>query len=285
MSTAVMLLYGYREFALSNERNLISRDVASNPEQASTRNTVPNNVSVNDPVQTKQLAPTVTPIPDLKQKSILVTEDKDSELKDVESKVENPSTIKSNEGSKKPDHNEGLISRDPDFYSNISVEIQGDALPPLGDRGDSAIGTKAPIIRGISLEGDEIYIGGEGYYSLIIVLAHWCPHCRNEVRELTKFLKDVEVPSNLKLISLATSIRSDRPNYPPHEWFEQEKWPLPVVVDTSQSEIAIHYGVTSYPFFILIDDKGNIQSRRPGRLGIEGFENLFSNLEKVRSDN
>ena len=100
VSTAVMLLYGYREFALSNERNLISRDVASNPEQASTRNTVPNNVSVNDPVQTKQLAPTVTPIPDLKQKSILVTEDKDSELKDVESKVENPSTIKFNEGSK-----------------------------------------------------------------------------------------------------------------------------------------------------------------------------------------
>ena len=85
MSTAVMLLYGYREFALSNERNLISRDVASNPEQASTRNPVPNNVSVNDPVQTKQLAPTVTPIPDLKQKSIFVTEGKDSGSKDVES--------------------------------------------------------------------------------------------------------------------------------------------------------------------------------------------------------
>ena len=272
-----MLLYGYREFASLNEGNSISSEIASNPDQMSARNIVPNNVSVNDPIQTKQFAPTVTPIPDLAQKSISV--------KDAESKTEEPLTIKSYEGTKKSNRNEGLISRDSDFYSKISVEIQGDALPPLGDRGDSAIGTKAPIIRGISLEGDEIYIGGEGYYSLIIVLAHWCPHCRNEVRELTKFLKDVEVPSNLKLISLATSIRNDRPNYPPHEWFEQEKWPLPVIVDTSQSEIAIHYGVTSYPFFILIDDKGNIQSRRPGRLGVEGFENLFRNLEKVRSDN
>ena len=254
-----MLLYGYGEFQSSNDENVISREIDSNSDRTNVRNIVPTMASVNSPMQTKQLAPTVTPIPELAQKS--------------------------NERTKNFSSNEGLYSKDSDFYSNVTVEIQGDALPPLRDQGDSAIGTKAPIIKGISLEGDEIYIGEEGYYNLIIVLAHWCPHCRNEVRELTKFFKEVDIPSNLKLISLATSIRSDRPNYPPHEWFEHEKWPLPVVVDTAQSEIAIHYGVTSYPFFILIDDKGNIQSRRPGRLGIEGFENLFRNLEKHRSDN
>ena len=268
-----MLLYGYGEFE------------SSNSDRANVGNVVPTKVSVNSPMQTKQLAPTVTPIPELAQKSISVREIESSDSKGAEPKGDKSFAKKSNEGTKKFSSNEGLYSKNSDFYSNVTVEIQGDALPPLRDQGDSAIGTKAPVIKGISMEGDEIYIGEEGYYNLIIVLAHWCPHCRNEVRELTKFFKEVDIPSNLKLISLATSIRSDRPNYPPHEWFEHEKWPLPVVVDTAQSEIAIHYGVTSYPFFILIDDKGNIQSRRPGRLGIEGFENLFRNLEKHRSDN
>ena len=280
MSTAVMLLYGYGEFESSKDEKVISRGIDSNSDRTNVRNIVPTMASVNSPMQTKQLAPTVTPIPELAQKSISVKEIESPDSKGAETKGE-----KSNERTKKFSSNEGLYSKDSDFYSNVTVEIQGDALPPLRDQGDSAIGTKAPIIKGISLEGDEIYIGEEGYYNLIIVLAHWCPHCRNEVRELTNFFKEVDIPSNLKLISLATSIRSDRPNYPPHEWFEHEKWPLPVVVDTAQSEIAIHYGVTSYPFFILIDDKGNIQSRLPGRLGIEGFENLFRNLEKHRSDN
>ena len=277
-----MFLYVYRELGSSTDTNVISENIASEAVQKNVTPITSSKSSLNSIIQTNPLSSKSTPLPVLTEKSISVKEGEVEDLGDKPRKGRKSSDTESNEKSNKSDLSDGLLPDDLDFYSKVSVIIEGDALPPSRERFDSAIGKKAPVVKGISLEGKDIYIGGEGYYHLIIILAHWCPHCRNEVRELTNYLKETEIPSNLQIISLATAIYSDRANYPPHEWFRNEKWPLPVIVDTPQSDIANHFGVTSYPYFILIDDDGKIQSRRPGRLGINGIESLFGYLEKVR---
>ena len=150
---------------------------------------------------------------------------------------------------------------------------------------DSALGWAAPEVKAVGLDGEEIYIGGEGPTTLIMVLAHWCPHCRNEVRELAPFLNETDSLDRVRMVTLLTSINDERPNFPPHTWLDLEKWPVPSMVDTPSSQIATAYGISSFPFFIVINDKGEIALRMPGRLGIETLSRLLDAIGDMGEEN
>ena len=83
------------------------------------------------------------------------------------------------------------------------------------------------------------------------------------------------MPEGIRVVSIATSINPTRANYPPHIWFENEQWNIPVIVDNSDSDIARAMGVSSFPFFIVIDSNGDVSLRVAGRLGIDSLERLF----------
>ena len=168
------------------------------------------------------------------------------------------------------------------FYENAKVQIRGKYLPELvPGYQDTAIGLQAPEIKGTDLDGGEIYVGGRGPTTLIMVLAHWCPHCRNEVRELSPFLNETDTLDRVRIVTLLTSINEERANFPPHIWLDLEKWPVPSIVDTPSSEIANAYGVNSFPFFIVINDKGEVVLRLPGRLGVETLVKLLNAIEEM----
>ena len=176
---------------------------------------------------------------------------------------------------------------DPDFYQYVRAAIGGNALPYSDDImiSDNAIGMKVPYIEGTSLDGGREIIFDDSDTNLnqntiVIVLAHWCPHCRNEVRELSKYFNETEIPRDVRITSLATSIDASRSNYPPHDWFEQEDWPIPVIIDTIESDIADSLGVNIFPFFVVIDENGIVRLRLAGRMGIDGMGRLISDLSK-----
>lgn len=172
------------------------------------------------------------------------------------------------------------------FYKNAQAQIRGKYLPIMVQGyDDPAIGLPAPEIKAFGLDGSEIFIGGEGPTTLIMVLAHWCPHCRNEVRELSAFLGESEAMDRVRMITLLTSINEERANFPPHTWLEMEEWPLPSIVDTSSSQIATALGVSSFPFFIVLNDKGEIELRIPGRLGLETLTKLLDAIGDMGGEN
>jgi|TARA_B110000263_G_C15250805_1_gene483991 thiol-disulfide isomerase/thioredoxin len=176
---------------------------------------------------------------------------------------------------------------DPDFYQYVRATIGGHTLPYSDDImiSDNAIGMKVPYIEGTLLDGEREIIFDDSDTSLnqttiVIVLAHWCPHCRNEVRELSKYFNETEIPKNVRITSLATSIDDSRTNYPPHDWFEEEDWPIPVIIDTIESDIADSLGVNIFPFFVVIDENGIVRLRLAGRMGTDGMGRLISDLSK-----
>ena len=172
------------------------------------------------------------------------------------------------------------------FYRDVKVQIRGKYLPKLVQGyEDSALGWAAPEVKGVGLDGEEIYIGGEGSTTLIMVLAHWCPHCRNEVRELAPFLNETDSLNRVRMVTLLTSINDERANFPPHTWLDLEKWPVPSIVDTPSSQIATAYGISSFPFFIVINDKGEIALRIPGRLGVETLSRLLDAIGDMGEEN
>jgi len=149
-----------------------------------------------------------------------------------------------------------------------SVEVVGDPLPEYSDSAsDTAIGMTAPILTGKGFTGNTI-VTGPGAPTLLVFLAHWCPHCQREVPLLVQWNRDGLVPSGLDVIAIATSSDPASPNFPPSEWLAREEFPplWPVMTDSGEKTAATAMGVSGFPFFVLLDSSGKVALRISGEI-------------------
>ena len=111
-------------------------------------------------------------------------------------------------------------------FSDITVT--GDALPAfdsVSTATDTAIGLPAPVVSGKGFTGTEITTDGAGTPTLLVFLAHWCPHCQREVPLLVQWEKDGKTPTGVDVIAVATGTDPANPNFPPSEWLAREEFP------------------------------------------------------------
>jgi len=159
------------------------------------------------------------------------------------------------------------------------VSVTGEALPPMPDAGeDPAVGMTMPTLKGDDLQGQALTIGPSGNPQMLVYLAHWCPHCRDEVPVLVDWMKsggngDVEVRG------VTTGIDANKPNYPPTKWLNDAGWTAPTLIDPT-GIAAEASGLSSYPYFIFLDDKGNVTSRTSGELTVD---QINTHLELARA--
>ena len=146
-----------------------------------------------------------------------------------------------------------------------SVVVSGQPLPARDDTGDPAIGVQAPVISGIGFDGSPRSIV-PGKPTLIVFVAHWCPHCQREIPRLVEWSADGGVPEGVDVVGIATGTDESRDNYPPSEWLEREEWEFPVVLDDEASTAGIAMGIDAYPFFVLLDASGKVVLRDSGEL-------------------
>lgn len=154
-----------------------------------------------------------------------------------------------------------------------AVTVSGTPLPALGD--DEAVGATAPTITGQSFDGTPITIG-PGKATLIVFLAHWCPHCQREVPVLVEWQAGGGAPEGLDVIGVATATTDQRDNYPPSDWLAAEAWPWPVMADSAESEAAIAMGVDAFPFFVLLDADGTVVARQSGEIDPANLDDLIA---------
>lgn len=153
------------------------------------------------------------------------------------------------------------------------VEIDGDALPALGGasiESDPAVGMRAPIVRGEDANGNAVTIdAATDGPTMVVLVAHWCPHCNAEIPRLVELRDEGRLPQDLNLVAIATSSEPTRPNFPPDEWLDDLDWSWPVVVDdvdlAAQTWVSPDaYGLDGFPFVVLIDGDGNVAARWSG---------------------
>jgi cytochrome c biogenesis protein CcmG/thiol:disulfide interchange protein DsbE len=165
----------------------------------------------------------------------------------------------------------------PDTYAGqvAPVDVTGTPLPPLTDAGaDAAIGQPAPVLVGLDPEGRPIRIdpAADGPTMLVFV-AHWCPHCNEEIPKLNEMRADGRFPADLDIVAVSTAVAPDRPNWPPVEWLRDDMdWrdpamldQLDVVQDRVTFVAADAYGLTGFPFTVLVDGDGTVADRWSGR--------------------
>jgi thiol-disulfide isomerase/thioredoxin len=155
------------------------------------------------------------------------------------------------------------------------VTVTGDALAPHGEGGDAAVGALAPTLEGAAFDGAPLSIGADGRPKILVFLAHWCPHCQNEVPILAAWLAENGPPAEVDLYGVASSTDPDRPNYPPSAWLERENWSVPTLADAADNPAAQAFGLSSFPYFVAVDAENRVVARASGELTVRQWEALI----------
>jgi thiol-disulfide isomerase/thioredoxin len=162
--------------------------------------------------------------------------------------------------------------------SRDAVAVDGEALPALPGAGDDpAVGATLPTLTGTDLAGAPMAIGPDGRPTMIVFLAHWCPHCQAEVPVVQDWVDGGGLPAGVDLVSVSTAVDDRRPNYPPAEWLEREGWTAPVL-DDADGVAAEAAGLSAFPYFVFVDGDGTVVARTTGELTPAQLDSYASTL-------
>ncbi len=157
-----------------------------------------------------------------------------------------------------------------------TVTVTGPALRNMSDPDkDRAVGTQAPQIDGKSFDGTPVSIK-PGKPTLIVLLAHWCPHCQREVPRLVQWNQDGGVPAGIDIVGISTSAKPARPNWPASAWLAKERFPWPVLADDPTTDAAIALGLTGFPTFVFLDAEGKVLFRASGELEMNALRDRIT---------
>lgn len=156
---------------------------------------------------------------------------------------------------------------------DVLPPVEG-GLPTVGPQDDPAVGMTVPELSGTGVDGKPLTIGPDGGAKVIVVMAHWCPHCRAEIPRLVEHFQDGGAPKGVSIIGVSTRVDDEAPNYPPSEWLKREGWDFPTLADSQKAEAMALLGVSSFPYFIAVDADGKVVARESGELSTESFDGL-----------
>ena len=148
------------------------------------------------------------------------------------------------------------------------VTVTGTALPTMPDppAADPGIGKPAPTLTGQSLfDGSAMTITpGGGSPMLVVFVAHWCPHCQREVPLLVQWMASAQKPADLNVVAVSTANDLSDDNSPASAWLQREKWPTPVMADSSDNTAAEAFGLPGYPYLVVLGPDGTVKARTSG---------------------
>ena len=153
------------------------------------------------------------------------------------------------------------------------VTVDGATLPVFeAGTNDPALGVPGPVLNGADEDGNALTIGGPGEPRIVMFLAHWCSHCQREVPRVTDYLAQNDV--DVEFLSVATGSNATAVNYPPSVWLEREEWPVPTIYDDAANTAGTAYGLSGFPFWVILDSDGVVQSRFSGELSTEQLQSV-----------
>jgi thiol-disulfide isomerase/thioredoxin len=161
------------------------------------------------------------------------------------------------------------------------VTVTGDPLPPYPrDRSAPAVGMKIPTLTGRNFAGQPVTIAPTGTPQMVVFLAHWCPHCNVEAPKLGAYLKDNGgPPPGVDLAIVPTGSNATAPNWPPSQWVkDMGLGGVTTLVDDKAQTAAAAYGLTYYPYIVLVDKAGTVVNRFSGEQGDGFFKAAFDAL-------
>ena len=163
-------------------------------------------------------------------------------------------------------------------FGEPQVSGQLTPAPPNARSDTDATGENAPTVIGADFDGNEVRIENDGRAKAIAFLAHWCPHCQNEVPAVQSWLDSGGGVDGVDMYSVTTSMRSTGDNYPSSEWLDREGWTVPLIVDDERSSTYTAYGAGGFPFWVFVNSDGTVAVRMQGSIPIADLEQIMQAL-------
>ena len=163
-------------------------------------------------------------------------------------------------------------------YGDPQVSGQLSLMPPNTRVDATANGETSPTVIGQDFDGNEVRIENDGRAKAIVLLAHWCGFCQNEVPTVQAWLDSGGGVEGVDIYSIATAMDSNRDNFPPSAWFDREGWTVPVIRDDSNNSVHTAYGSGGFPFWVFVNSDGTVAFRLAGATTIEELELIMSEL-------
>ena len=176
-------------------------------------------------------------------------------------------------GSSAPGGTGGSVA--PDEYQPVT--ITGEPLPVMPEGGtDPGIGSKVPVVTGYNFAGDPVSldVAASARPTMVVFLAHWCPHCNREIPRILEWAVTKGVPEGLRIVGVATASRNDYPNWPPSAWLTDMGWKWEKMADTQDGQAFSAYGGTSFPTMVLVGPDGTVKNRFSGEIEIVDLDRL-----------
>jgi len=159
------------------------------------------------------------------------------------------------------------------------VTVTGTALPVLQNgEVDTAIGMAVPAIAGEDFNGNPQSITADGNAKIIVAVAHWCPHCNNEMPVLRDWYDAADLPANVEVYLLTVFTDPTRDNYPPSTWLAGLSWTGPVIADDEVGSLATALGIAAVPYNLLVAPDGTVAWRSTGGLTAEQLDSAVGYL-------
>lgn len=167
------------------------------------------------------------------------------------------------------------------FPDSQPVTIDGETLATYEATAspDPAIGATAPRLSGLNFSGQPIEVNADEGAYMLVFLAHWCPHCNNEVPRLLDWKHSGQVPSDLRVFGVATAVDENADYYPPADWFANKGWEWPVLVDESlgartAGKAAAAYGASGWPYLVIVGEDGTVKARVSGEVEVADLQKI-----------
>lgn len=161
------------------------------------------------------------------------------------------------------------------------VTIDGVSLPLMpqsSPQDTTANGLIAPDVTGSNFGGTTVSITNDGRAKGIVFVAHWCPHCQEEVPRVQEWIDGGGSVEGVDLYSVNTSVRSTQANYPPSDWLEREGWTVPVIRDDEDGSTHLAYGGGGFPYWVFLSSDGTVALRTSGQLQLDQLVGILESL-------
>ena len=171
------------------------------------------------------------------------------------------------------------IASDPGQDESIGfgeVSVEGDNLPFYNDPTveDVAVGLTAPTVSGADWNDNAYAIEADGRPKIIVFLAHWCPHCQNEVPVVESWVEGGGLGEDVDMYGVTVLTNRLQGNWPPQDWLDEEGWTIPTIMDDADNTAVAAYGLRGTPFYVVLDGDGNVVARYSGEVGLAGLETM-----------
>ena len=156
------------------------------------------------------------------------------------------------------------------------VTVEGEDLPFFDTSApDPAVGQTAPTVSGNDWNDVAHTIGPSETAKIVVLLAHWCPHCQEELPVINQWLADGNLPEGVELygVTVLTNRLRDGSTWPPGEWLDEAGWTSPTIMDDENGSAATAYGLTATPTYVVLGPDNENLGRYVG-IGDGGLDAL-----------